>query len=735
MEFDDSGSMLLSFYRILSDIDFIFYNAYNVYYQALGRRSMDYISVKDVAVKFGINVEKPSDERLSEKPDIEESLSLKELCEELSISIATGRNWIKLGKITPEYTEKRTPYFLKEYVKKLKKDIQLGTNGSLKSRRNKKYVSGNALYSSYVSDKCRNVGQIQFLLQMIQDTDTELSSSLLQLLIADCALKLFLQKNQIGTYNKEYPLLDYLDGRIDIGGCKRLIDDLILDIQAAKNIIIDRPLIFDTQYIYEEKEDILGLLYISCKNMGNRKATGAYYTPTKVVRGLITKLVEKNGTGKNILDPCCGTGNFLIQLPDEFRLEQIYGNDIDEISVKITRLNMALRVADADIDIIYKNITNQNYLSEYEGIAFDFIVGNPPWGYTFADIENEYLRQNYESAVGNNIESYDVFIERALLMLKRNGVLSFVLPEAILNVKSHMPIRQIIASKTSIQYIEFLGNAFDKVQCPCLILQIVNTNEKFSSVGMEVNNGDNNFILNTDRKINPKCFSFTLTDDEYCVINKINEMDNVVYLAGNAAFALGIVTGNNKKYISNIKTSENEMILKGSDIYKYKIKETDNYISFKPEIFQQVAPTEYYRASEKLLYRFICGQLVFAYDDKQTLSLNSCNVLIPTIPKLGIKYILAILNSRVAQFIYKKQFNSVKVLRSHIEQIPIPDISTKEQTKIIKFVDELRNEMSDEKIIGLYDELDALIKNLYGLTDSEYQIIKLAVDGENKFLL
>ena len=64
---------------------------------------------------------------------------------------------------------------------------------------------------------------------------------------------------------------------------------------------------------------------------------------------------------------------------------------------------------------------------------------------------------------------------------------------------------------------------------------------------MEVNNEGNAFIMNIGRKINPKCFSFTLTDDEYCIINKINELDNVVYLAGNAVFALGIVTGNNKK--------------------------------------------------------------------------------------------------------------------------------------------------------------------------------------------
>ena len=39
---------------------------------------------------------KASDERLSSAPKSEDDLTLKELCEELSISTATGRNWMCL---------------------------------------------------------------------------------------------------------------------------------------------------------------------------------------------------------------------------------------------------------------------------------------------------------------------------------------------------------------------------------------------------------------------------------------------------------------------------------------------------------------------------------------------------------------------------------------------------------------------------------------------------------------
>ena len=141
-----------------------------------------------------------------------------------------------------------------------------------------------------------------------------------------------------------------------------------------------------------------------------------------------------------------------------------------------------------------------------------------------------------------------------------------------------------------------------------------------------------------------------------------------------------------------------------------------------------------YRAPEKLLYRFISSQLVFAYDDKQTLSLNSCNLVIPKLEGLHIKYILAILNSRIAQFIYKMEFHSVKVLRSHIENIPILDVNADMQNSIIQAVEPLIDGLPPEGAQIAYEQLDQLIFKLFNLTSKEQDIIKHAVDGENKFL-
>lgn len=722
---------------------------------------MHFLSVKDVASKFNIserrvqqlcdagridgaqmisgvwvipeNATKPSDERISQTEQPNSMISLNELCSTLSISVATGRNWIKLGKLTPQSMVKKTAFFSTEYVAQFEDKLKEDKNTTLKSRRNKKYVSGNNIYNSYVSENSVAQRHVQIILDYIDSNNIDIDEIGIQTLVAEYAIQLLLH-DTVFPFTGNY-LDNYLNGLLSLNGYDFLVDDLIENKELSLNFIHKYPDLFKFTYQYEENEDFLGLLYISIKNIGSRKATGSYYTPTKVVKKLCTKLFEKNTTiGKQILDPCCGTGNFLLQLPNTISFDNIYGNDIDSDSVKITRINLAIKYSIKDKKKIYSHITNEDYLNHHFTYKFDYIIGNPPWGFNFSKEDKIRLKGKYSSAVGSNIESYDIFIEQALRDLKANGIISFVLPEAILNVKSHMPIRDILVKHTAFQYLDFLGNAFDKVQCPCIIFQVKRTDITAGCIGMEVQDCHRSFVIGTDRKITPKCFSFLTTDNEYSILEKIGDTAGKQFLAGNATFALGIVTGNNKEYISTTKTDLNEMVLKGSDLCKYRFNPTNNYIIFKPDSFQQIAPIEYYRASEKLLYRFICNQLVFAYDDHQTLSLNSCNLLIPNIEGLSVKYILSILNSRIAQYYFKKTFNSVKILRSHIEQIPIPEIGKKQQEDLLYYVNALIDVQPNSKTSKIYDELDYKIADIYGLSQREYKIILQSMNGENLFL-
>ena len=660
-------------------------------------------------------------------------ISLKEFCTQLSISQATGKNWLKLGKIKSR-TKNNVIYFDQEYINRLKEEIQNDENKVLKSRRNKKFVSGNIYYKSYIGNDSENLKIVEQIVNYIKNARVAVTKHLVRCIINEYALQIIFQKinNKSKISNALYKLLV---GRLNIKKYSKLFDISDSEAREYLKIIKEHSKIFEMQYEYEPSKDIMGLIYISLNNLGKRKVTGTYYTPEKIVKKLNNQLFKGgNIANKKVLDPCCGTGNFLLNLPYAITFEQIYAMDIDEESIYITRLNMAIKYSIDDLEVLNKHIFVRDYLKSTLNDKYDYILGNPPWGYDFSNAEKEYLINEYYSAYGKNIESFDLFIEKSKLVLNKNGYISFVLPEALLNVKSHYRIREIIFNKFDIKYLEYLGNAFDGVQCPSIIIKIKYTNNEISTKGLEVKNSKTSFTIKTNRELTPDYFSFTMDDYEYGIIKQINSLSKKVFLKNNSIFALGIVTGDNDKYISTKKADDNEMIIRGKAVFKYKYMDTDEYILFKPKQFQQVAPSEYYRISPKLFYRFISNKLVFAYDDRSTLSLNSCNILIPMIKNINIKYILAVLNSSVAQFYFDKNFNSIKILRSHIESIPIPIVTKEKENEIVNKVDVLLKSHNNEQIIKVYDEIDREIAKIYNIDSDKYGYILKLYEKDEKFM-
>lgn len=69
-----------------------------------------------------------------------------------------------------------------------------------------------------------------------------------------------------------------------------------------------------------------------------RDELGQFYTPAKICIQMIEMFKATDFSGKNILDPCCGSGNLLIaMLAAGADSDRIYGNDYDERVVKLCR--------------------------------------------------------------------------------------------------------------------------------------------------------------------------------------------------------------------------------------------------------------------------------------------------------------------------------------------------------------------------------------------------------------
>ncbi|MDL2289544.1 N-6 DNA methylase [Clostridia bacterium OttesenSCG-928-F22] len=725
---------------------------------------MEYISVGDAAAKFALSprrvqmlceqgringaimlsgvwlipkdAPKPQDMRRKAQPyqslELENAiriangkLSLQQACSMLSISLATGRNWVRLGKLLPN----GEGTFDEVYISALLLRIQTEGSATLKQRRNKKQIKGIMPYDKYISSK-ENIAVVH---RIINAVDAPLSETQLRLILASYALQRVLKKLGRPVYTGN-PLLEFSRKNIDAGSYAGLIADILTGAAVTDEDVAAISHLSGHRLNYIANEDTLGAIYLSLRDMAERKASGAYYTPYDTVQLLVKEIRGQTATDhKKIYDPCCGTGNFLLSLSGAMvNPRLLYGQDIDELSVQICRLNVALAYDVSDIGFLYENIVCGDSLKNTMFGPFDIIIGNPPWGYDFSAYDTEHLLQTYKTASQRGMESYDVFLERGISLLSENGYLAFVLPEALLNVKTHRQVRSIILEKCAFRFVAYIGNAFKGVQCPAIILGL-QLGARGETTGCKVAGLDDGFTIKKRRELSDEIFTFHIADEQQACVDAIEKVSGKVYLANNALFALGIVTGDNKKHISNERKVGYELILKGNDIFKYRIVPSNYYIQFTPEQFQQVAPTSMYRSPEKLLYRFICSTPVFAYDNSQTLSLNSCNMLIPNIPGMHIKYILAILNSRVAAYFIRMKFRSVKLLRSHIEQIPIPAIDERAQREIIAKVDQLLER--DASIIGLYDELDETIMGLYGLAAEERAIIYKTVTQKNEFIL
>ena len=622
---------------------------------------------------------------------MERVLSLDDLSRMLLISNATAKNWVSLGKIEPQKIIDNKQYFTVSYCEELIESLKNGRNNNLKSRRNKNFKTGYELYKSYIPLESKNISIANDLIEYCKELNLNFSSSELEEIVSYYAKNILKQRTK-----NDYELYKYLADEISV----------------SDNVFNKYPKLKNFNFVYEQGTDILGLIYISLKNLSQRKSNGAYYTPTNVVQKLILATFD-NYSGGLVIDPCCGSGNFLLQLPDNIPCENIYAGDIDDLGIKISRLNFALKYQIFDKKFLYEHVKLQDFLNSNEALKYDYIIGNPPWAYNFNEADKEFLRKKYKTAQASSIESFDLMTEQAVKKLNLNGILSFVLPESILNVKSHKIMRKIIIEETSIRYLEYLGDIFDGVQCPSIILKLLK-NIDYGTKNLFVKSEDKEFVIKQNRVVKADCFNFNCTDEEYLLLEKIDNIPNKVTLKNNAIFALGIVTGDNKKYLSKYKTKMNEPIVKGSDISKFLLKSPQNYILYGENKFQQCAPIEVYRTKEKLLYKFISKKLVFAYDNKQMITLNSCNILIPQIKGLNIRYILGILNSSIAQFYFEKKFNSLKVLRSHIEQIPIPNVGYKYQEPIISAVDKILNQNGNyEQLCNYIDEQCSI---LYGVS-------------------
>ncbi|MBU2025335.1 N-6 DNA methylase [Patescibacteria group bacterium] len=636
-------------------------------------------------------------------------IDLEKAASFLGISTATVRNWVKCGHLQTHTNDRRYFFHLSD-IENVKNNITNGDLNKLNGRANKSKAERTFIPDEYLQDGVK-VDDITKIINFVSENNINISIALLLLslnllqkekLILNITIQDLIKQNFTFTNNQ-------------IG------EEITAWLSEVKTNNIKSDYSFLLNCVIPKQRDTLGFLYQSLLAEGTKSQGGSYYTPEIIVNEIIKDYTKKDS---KVFDPCCGTGQFLLAFSEVVKNpKNIYGVDIDEIAVKIARLNILIKYKD---QIFSPNIVCKNTLFEIgnydlfslndENIRdFDVIATNPPWGVHFSKSDIDRLKTSFPKIT--SLESFSYFLKKSIDLLRNGGVISFILPESILNVKTHKDIREIILKNTHIKKVSYLNRVFKNVFTPVIRLDLEKSEKENGQI--EIYKENETYTAKQSKWKNNQDFIFDIHANgvDTAIIDKIYNVHHTT-LAGQADWALGIVTGNNKAYIASDKQKDFEEIYKGKDVEKLALSNPSNYIKFTPEKFQQVAPIDKYRAKEKLIYRFISKYLVFAYDNKQKLTLNSANIVIPKIPNYPIKVIAALLNSSPYQFIFQKKFSSIKVLRNHIEQMPLPLWDKEIFNNIIKLVDETIE--NSEK----FEILDNYIMKQYSLSLEEINYIK-----------
>ena len=559
----------------------------------------------------------------------------------------------------------------------------------------------------------------------------------------------------------------------------------------------------DSQVKYEMKPDV-------------RKAGGVYYTPEYIVDyivkntigKLLTELPHNKVKELKILDPACGSGSFLIKAYDEMivyyqsqqkkplsvaekkdiLLKHIYGVDLDEQAVEVTKLSLMLKMlegehglvsAHAILPMLDANIKCGNSLvsgdmlelKKYFGNdwhkvkpfnwdkdisfarimkrgGFDVVIGNPPYIFArdegFTQAEKDYFYQTYKS-VQYQLNTYIMFTEKAFNLLNSNGHFGFIIPNNWLTIDTTSDFRKfLITNARQIQIVNSYDKVFEHANVDTTILLFGKTGDskitfyemRNKTIELVSKQSSSNFTAGNNYIIN---YELLKADDKIDLYRKIEQ--GSVPLENIATARVGIKayqTGKgkpkqtehekkNRVFHKTEKTNDNYYkYLDGCDVQRYFLGWSKEYINYGKHLAEPRALDLF--KGERLLIRQIPAQppysILSSYIDK--VYINDLNSMI--VKKLenqySIKFLLGVINSRLISFWFFYKFG--KLQRKLFPQFKIKELSIF-PIREINFKETAEKKLHD-KIVSLVDIMIDLNKNIQTAKGNEKEQVQKQID-------
>jgi type I restriction-modification system DNA methylase subunit len=284
-----------------------------------------------------------------------------------------------------------------------------------------------------------------------------------------------------------------------------------------------------------------------------KKEYGIFLTPLTTIQKNIEFLSPYIKDGMSVLEPSCGSCHFIFSLLEKY--------DLNITGVEFNK-KIFDSIAKYETDKI--QLYHRDFIKFGELDTYDLIIGNPP----YFVMKKTDVPSIYHKYFDGRPNIFILFIIKSLHLLKKDGILSLVLPKSFLNCLYYNKTRKYIIENYKILTIIECADEYLDTKQETIILIVQNKKDTAGNAGF-VLNYEGNYILG-----NP-----TIIDklrDLYAGSTTLSQMGCRVFVGTvvwnqNKAILTNDATKTRLIYSSDIK--DNELVLQ-----KYTNKEKKNYI-------------------------------------------------------------------------------------------------------------------------------------------------------------
>ena len=372
---------------------------------------------------------------------------------------------------------------------------------------------------------------------------------------------------------------------------------------------------------------------------------------------------------------------------------------------------------------------------EGDFVGFDVVIGNPPYGIELIDeFQKVFFREKYP-LLQFKIDTYSLFLIQAMNMSKLNGFCFYIIPSTFIDNFFGEKLREdLLKNNTILNVIELDDKIFEEAVVHSMILGFSRNNiidDYNIPCSTDITNFDNLIFV-------PSSFYLSLPQKSLSVREYLNKdfyeklNKNTLKLKNIIDIRQAIKTGNDQEFIYNEKIDESyKPILGGKDVKKWQITSPNKFVKYGNHL---ACPRDFKIFEQpKILIREAGKEITATYDNENYYILSSLYNAILIDNSFSLKYILALINSKLFQYILnqltfektKGAFTKARIF--HYYELPVKKLLSEEQDvydKLVSEIIEIKKQIPNNDTTSLESEIDQMVYQLYGLSEEEIKIVE-----------